>query len=428
MPPDKKEGVYLMKGQVRNPVVAGVLSAFLPGTGQIYNQDIIKGWIIAILCIVLSVTVIGSIIIWIYGIVDACIIAGKINRGERKLRLERNILYATLSSLICGWGQIYNGQTIKGLLMLICLVFLAPTGIGFIFMVSYGVFDAFYTAQKINRGDIETPFIKTLIYNRLCSFYELPEGQARALPVRESPVRQNLALSVERGDYHGTVNYGIQSLQMGCRNDPEIHRYMGKAYLYTGNYGFSALEFISALELGYISAEIYNNLASALSGYASIKKEDNCFYYAKLYLEKALNKDSNCWQAEINLINLLIIKRDLDSAGERCNRLLRVYPNLWQAEHCSGLILMSKGKKKEAKDIFRGIISKQPLAWESRVALGRICEGEKAEEQALNIYNEILEEGPPEIVVRGVTNRIKKLNSPDRKFLRFIFRGNNLNL
>ena len=99
-----------MKGQLRNPVLSGVLSAIVPGTGQIYNQDVIKGWIVLFLFLLLAGTLLGGLAVWVYGIVDAYLVAEKINRGVKRLKLERKLAYATASSLICGWGQIYNGQ------------------------------------------------------------------------------------------------------------------------------------------------------------------------------------------------------------------------------------------------------------------------------------------------------------------------------
>jgi WD40 repeat protein len=60
----------------KNPTVAGLLSFFIPGAGQIYNGQIAKGLLILLLLPCLS------IIIWIIGIIDAVMIAQKLQRGQ----------------------------------------------------------------------------------------------------------------------------------------------------------------------------------------------------------------------------------------------------------------------------------------------------------------------------------------------------------
>mgnify|MGYP000108321578 CR=1 FL=1 len=60
----------------KNPTVAGLLSFFIPGAGQIYNGQIAKGLLILLLSPCLS------IIIWIIGIIDAVMIAQKLQRGQ----------------------------------------------------------------------------------------------------------------------------------------------------------------------------------------------------------------------------------------------------------------------------------------------------------------------------------------------------------
>jgi serine/threonine protein kinase len=60
----------------KNPTVAGLLSFFIPGAGQIYNGQIAKGILIFLLLPCLS------IIIWIIGIIDAVMIAQKLQRGQ----------------------------------------------------------------------------------------------------------------------------------------------------------------------------------------------------------------------------------------------------------------------------------------------------------------------------------------------------------
>jgi TM2 domain-containing membrane protein YozV len=64
---------------------------------------------------------------------------------------------AVLSFLICGLGQIYNGQILKGLILVVCygiswgLTFVL---VGWIFVPIlwiYGIYDAYKNAEKINK-------------------------------------------------------------------------------------------------------------------------------------------------------------------------------------------------------------------------------------------------------------------------------------
>jgi len=58
----------------RDVVVSTLLSIFIPGSGQAYNGQVIKGFLIFFTS--------WLILPWIYGIFDAAIVARKINRGE----------------------------------------------------------------------------------------------------------------------------------------------------------------------------------------------------------------------------------------------------------------------------------------------------------------------------------------------------------
>ncbi len=63
-------------------------------------------------------------------------------------------LAAVLSFLVVGLGQIYNGQILKGLIMLAVSILFGITIVGLIvsfFIWLYGVFDAYGTAKRINR-------------------------------------------------------------------------------------------------------------------------------------------------------------------------------------------------------------------------------------------------------------------------------------
>jgi TM2 domain-containing membrane protein YozV len=68
-------------------------------------------------------------------------------------------LAAALSFLFTGLGQIYNGQIVRGILLVVLQVvniILMTVLIGFLtyFVVwVYGIYNAYKTAEKINSGD-----------------------------------------------------------------------------------------------------------------------------------------------------------------------------------------------------------------------------------------------------------------------------------
>ncbi|MCS3901013.1 DUF5683 domain-containing protein [Methanococcus voltae] len=72
---------------IKSPALAAILSFFIPGLGQIYNGEIIKGIIIIVLFVISFFAIailIGFImlpIVWLYAVCEAYNTANKINRG-----------------------------------------------------------------------------------------------------------------------------------------------------------------------------------------------------------------------------------------------------------------------------------------------------------------------------------------------------------
>lgn len=65
------------------------------------------------------------------------------------------VLAAVLSFLICGVGQMYNGQWKKGIVLLIvCILVAFLLGLVSLIVVVVAVYDAYTTAQKINNGEV----------------------------------------------------------------------------------------------------------------------------------------------------------------------------------------------------------------------------------------------------------------------------------
>lgn len=71
---------------------------------------------------------------------------------------EKNpIVAGGLSFILAGIGQIYNGQTVKGvILVLTSLICIWISGLLYLVLWIFGMYDAYTTAQKINEGKIIT--------------------------------------------------------------------------------------------------------------------------------------------------------------------------------------------------------------------------------------------------------------------------------
>ena len=80
----------------KEPILSLILSLFIPGLGQVYNGQIMKGivflalyvilWVVSGLLMVVLIgfcTMVLPILIWVYAMYDAYVVAGRINRGER---------------------------------------------------------------------------------------------------------------------------------------------------------------------------------------------------------------------------------------------------------------------------------------------------------------------------------------------------------
>lgn len=83
-------------GKHKEPILSLVLSFFIPGLGQVYNGQLVKGIVIFALYVFLWIvsgalmfvligfcTMVLPLLLWLYAIYDAYSVAGKINRGEK---------------------------------------------------------------------------------------------------------------------------------------------------------------------------------------------------------------------------------------------------------------------------------------------------------------------------------------------------------
>ncbi|HOY09191.1 MAG TPA: DUF5683 domain-containing protein [Candidatus Omnitrophota bacterium] len=69
-----------------------------------------------------------------------------VGEGEELLSPRKPWQAALLSALLPGMGQFYNGQFLKGLIILLTSITILPW--------FYGIYDAYQSAQSMNRGEI----------------------------------------------------------------------------------------------------------------------------------------------------------------------------------------------------------------------------------------------------------------------------------
>jgi len=71
----------------KSTTIAGFCSSFLPGLGQVYNGETVKGFVLFFLTLIgLVIFLIPGLIVWIYATYDAYAVAGKMNTGEMEFR------------------------------------------------------------------------------------------------------------------------------------------------------------------------------------------------------------------------------------------------------------------------------------------------------------------------------------------------------
>jgi len=116
-------------------MVAGLLSLLVPGGGQMYNEQVLKGELILLTSFL--------VVPWAYGIVDAYRTALRMG----PLRQVRSPGLATLlAHVVPGAGQAYNRQWGKAVLVLATSPLILPW--------LAGIVDAYRTATRINEGRI----------------------------------------------------------------------------------------------------------------------------------------------------------------------------------------------------------------------------------------------------------------------------------
>ena len=88
----------------KNPQIAVFCSSFIPGLGQVYNGEFLKGFVFLLGSLFGAILfLIPGLIIWIYSMYDAHIAAGKMNDGTlefRPMQMVHMVLFVAVAVFI----------------------------------------------------------------------------------------------------------------------------------------------------------------------------------------------------------------------------------------------------------------------------------------------------------------------------------------
>lgn len=143
------------------PVIAIILSFFVPGVGQLYKGHFLKA-LLFLFGIGICFSVASGIITFLIAIA-LCIILWIVNMGDvifTPMNSERNPFIAGILSLIPGLGQFYTVQAGKGVVLLLftalfCAISIVMPFIAIPVLVLlwiYSTYDAWQAAQQLNTG------------------------------------------------------------------------------------------------------------------------------------------------------------------------------------------------------------------------------------------------------------------------------------
>ena len=80
-------GSEIRQENEKNPQIAVFCSSLIPGLGQVYNGETLKGFVFLVSTLLgLFLILIPGLVVWIYSMYDAHITAGKMNEGTLEFR------------------------------------------------------------------------------------------------------------------------------------------------------------------------------------------------------------------------------------------------------------------------------------------------------------------------------------------------------
>jgi TM2 domain-containing membrane protein YozV len=141
------------------PLIAIILSFFVPGSGQLYKGHFLKA-LLFVFGIAICISVASGIITILIAIA-LYIVLWIVNMGDvifTPMNSKRNPFIAVILSLVPGLGQFYTVQAGKGIVLLLFAafffgvsIFIQFIGIPVLFMLCiYSVYDAWAAARQLN--------------------------------------------------------------------------------------------------------------------------------------------------------------------------------------------------------------------------------------------------------------------------------------
>lgn len=116
--------------ELKNSSIAGFCSSFIPGLGQVYNGETVKGFVLFSLALLgLCLLLLPGFIVWLYAMYDAYSVAGKMNTGEIEFR-ETSVLHMILFIVFAVIAIVAVLVIIITLAMASLMTHLGPLGLG----------------------------------------------------------------------------------------------------------------------------------------------------------------------------------------------------------------------------------------------------------------------------------------------------------
>jgi TM2 domain-containing membrane protein YozV len=116
--------------ELKNSSIAGSCSSVIPGLGQVYNGETVKGFVLFTLTLLgLCLLLLPGLVVWLYAMYDAWSVAGKMNTGEIGFR-ETSVAHMILFIVFAMVAIVAVLVVIITLAMASLVTWSGPVGLG----------------------------------------------------------------------------------------------------------------------------------------------------------------------------------------------------------------------------------------------------------------------------------------------------------
>jgi len=205
------------------------------------------------------------------------------------------------------------------------------------------------------------------------------------------------------------------ALERGSRNpdravDTHTLLQRGKRRLAEGAYQDAVGIYREVLDLGVVRANVFNDLAVALSRVGQ-------FAEAEQRLRQAIDLEPEMPEAHCNLGNILRWRGDLQAAEPCLRRALKLKPNYVEALISLAFVLALTGRLPEAKRRFEKVLKRAPAQADAMFGLGQIAHFEGRFEDAERWFDMALKASPNMVNAWSALVRLKKMGADDQGWL-----------